>query len=193
MAGLRPATQERSEKLAELLARVSLRDARAFADLHTLTRNKLRRTALAVGASPADIDDILQESYLKIWRNAGRFDLDRASVMTWMCTIARNTAIDAVRLKKLPTSKLEDALAVPNPTDSPEADDFDYARAEPVAARALGRLSEDRRRLVALAYIDGESRASLSQRYGVPINTIKTWLRRTLEAVRRDCLAAAEA
>ena len=146
-----------------------------------------------MGASPCEIDDILQELYLKVWRNAGKFDVDRASIITWMCTIARNTAIDAVRLRKLPTSELDEALSIPNPTDASEGDGFDYARAEPLAAGALARLSEDRRRLVALAYIEGESRVNLAQRYGVPINTIKTWLRRTLEAVRKDCLATAEA
>jgi RNA polymerase sigma-70 factor, ECF subfamily len=193
MTSFRPPTRDGSERLTELLARVSLQDSRAFADLHRLTRNKLRKAVLAVGASPCEIDDILQESYLKVWRNAGKFDVDHASVITWMCTIARNTAIDAVRLRKLPTSELDEALSVPNPTDASEGDGFDYARAEPLAAGALARLSEDRRRLVALAYIEGESRVNLAQRYGVPINTIKTWLRRTLEAVRKDCLATAEA
>ena len=193
MSSFRSARREGSERLAELLAQVSQHDSRAFADLHRLTRNKLRKTVLAVGASPCEADDILQESYLKIWRNAEKFDLDRASAITWMCTIARNTAIDVVRLRRLPTSELDEALSVPNPADAPEGDGFDYARAEPLAARALARLSEDRRRLVALAYIEGESRVNLARRYGVSINTVKTWLRRTLEAVRKDCLATVEA
>lgn len=179
--------------MAELLAQVSQHNSRAFADLHRLTQNKLRKIALAVGASPCEADNILQESYLKIWRNAEKFDLDRASAIPWMCTIARNTAADVVRLRRLPTAELNEALSVPNPADAPEGDGFDYARAEPPSARALARLSEDRRRLVALAYIEGESRVNLAQRYGVPINTIKTWLRRTLEAVRKDCLATVEA
>jgi RNA polymerase sigma-70 factor (ECF subfamily) len=175
------------------MARVAQQDSRTFAELHRLTRNKLRKVVLAVGASPCDIDDILQESYLKVWRNAAKFDVGRASVITWMCTIARNTAIDAVRLRKLPTLELDEALSVSNPTDASEDDGFDYAGAEPLAVGALARLSEDRRRLVALAYIEGESRLNLAQRYGVPINTIKTWLRRTLEAVRKDCIATVEA
>ena len=193
MTGFRPARREGSARLARLLARVSLKDQRAFADLHELTRNKLRKTALASGASPCEIDDILQESYLKIWRNAARFDPDRASAIAWMCTIARNTAIDAVRGRKTSVGEIDEALSIPVPADPSEEGDFDYARAEPVAAMALARLPEDRRRLVTLAYIDGESRASLSERFGVPIGTIKTWLRRTLEAVRKDCLATVEA
>lgn len=190
MTGSMPAVRDVNERPAQLLARAALKDPRAFAELHALTKNKLRKTALAAGAAPADVDDVLQEAYLKIWRHAGSFDTGRASAITWMCTIVRNTAIDAVRAQKPPASVLEEALSVPVAADAPNEDDFDFTRAEPVAATAIERLPEDRRKLIALAYIDGESRASLSQRFGVPVGTIKTWLRRTLAALRSDCLAA---
>ena len=58
-----------------------------------------------------------------------------------------------------------------------------------IAATAIRQLPEDRQALLSLAYIDGESRQSLSERFGVPVGTIKTWLRRTLETVRTDCAA----
>ncbi|MCK1385670.1 sigma-70 family RNA polymerase sigma factor [Bradyrhizobium sp. 21] len=193
MAGLSLTTQAQSETIPGLLARISAGDTRAFAELHMLTRYKLRRIALAVGAPPHDVEDILQEAYLKIWRNAGRFDAGRAPGMAWMSTIVRNTAIDHLRARRLPTSELEEALLVSAAADPSPIDDFDYARAEPIARGVLAGLPEDRRRLVALAYLEGESRASLSQRYGVPVGTIKTWLHRTLLAVRKDCLAASTA
>ncbi len=189
MACLSLATQAQSQRLPELLARVSAGDTRAFAELHGLTRSSLRRTAFAVGAPPHDIEDVLQECYLKIWRNAGRFDAGRASAMTWMSAIVRNTAIDHLRTRRLPTYELDEALLVPAIAD-PSPIEFDYAEAEPIALEALTRLPEDRRRLVALAYLEGESRASLSRRFDVPVGTIKTWLRRTLLALREDCLAA---
>ncbi len=190
MTASRPAVGDGSDRPGQLLARAAQKDGRAFAELHALTKHKLRKTALAAGASRADVDDVLQEAYLKIWRHAASFDTGRASAITWMCTIVRNTAIDAVRAQKPPTSELEEALFIPVAAEAPNEDDFDYTRAEPVAATALGRLPEDRRKLIALAYIDGESRASLSQRFGVPVGTIKTWLRRTIAALRSDCLAA---
>jgi RNA polymerase sigma-70 factor, ECF subfamily len=180
---------EPGRRLAELLSRVSRKNALAFAELHALTKNKMSKTVFAVGATACDIDDILQEGYLKIWRNAASFDLSRASAIAWMCTIMRNTAIDAVRARKLPALQLEEALSVPNPDYSQDGD-FDVASAEPIAMQALSRLPEERRRLITLAYIEGESRASLSQRFGVPVGTIKTWLRRTLETVRNECTAA---
>ena len=158
-----------------------------------LLHGRLRKTAIAICGPSPEVDDILQDTYLKIWRNAGSFDPRRASPVTWMCTILRNTAIDAARLKKLPVADLEEALSVPNPPTGCEDDDFDYAFATPVAFEALSRLPEDRRILLELAYLAGESRAALSRRFDVPVGTVKTWLRRSLEAVRKDCLGATQA
>lgn len=177
------------DDLAELLRRAAHNDARAFARLHAATSAKMRRTVLAVCARSPDVDDILQDAYVKIWRHAASFDAGRACAITWMCAIARNTAIDAVRGRKLPTLELDDALGVPNPPDTAEADEFDYALAGGIAFQALERLPDARRELLARAYLEGESRLSLARRFGVPVGTIKTWLRRTLEAVRKECHA----
>ena len=87
---------------------------------------------------------------------------------------------------------LDFALLVPEPAPD-GGDGFDYDRARPIAATAIRQLPPDRQALLSLAYIDGESRQSLSERFGVPVGTIKTWLRRTLETVRTDCAAFAEA
>ncbi|WP_128929084.1 RNA polymerase sigma factor [Bradyrhizobium guangxiense] len=185
--------QAHSEMLSGLLARISAGETHAFAELHTITRGKLRRIALAVGAAPHDVDDILQEGFLKIWRNAARFDSERASAMTWMSAIVRHTAIDHLRTRRQPSVELDEALTVPSLAGPSPTEDFDYVSAEPIALGALARLPEDRRRLVALAYLEGESRASLSRRFNVPVGTIKTWLHRTILAVRKDCLSASVA
>jgi RNA polymerase sigma-70 factor, ECF subfamily len=179
------------EHLNDLLRRSSHQDQRAFAELHASTKAKLRKTAIAICGHSPEVDDIIQETYMKIWRNAGSFDPRRASPITWMCTILRNTALDAARLKKLPVADIEEALSVP---DCPVCgdDDFDYDFARPVAFEALSRLPENRRILLELAYVAGESRAALSRRFDVPVGTVKTWLRRSLEAVRKDCLGATQ-
>lgn len=192
MRGLASRSSERTERLTELLHRASSRDARAFSRLHALTKSKMRKTALAAGAAAGDIDDILQEAYLKVWRNAARFDGDRASAITWISAIVRNTAIDALRATKLPTSDFDEACLVACQVDPRDDGGFDYERVAPIAIRALERLPEERRKLIALAYIEGESRAALSRRFGIPVGTVKTWLHRTLETVRNDCLAAAD-
>jgi RNA polymerase sigma-70 factor (ECF subfamily) len=177
-------------RLSELLARTGRGDQRAFADLHASTRGKLRKTALSVSPTIGDVDDLLQEAYLKIWNNAASFDPARGSPITWMCAILRNTAIDTLRLKQLATTELDEALSVPDSADQ-AGDEFDYEFAKPIAAGIIEKLPDDRRHLLSLAYLDGESRLMLSQRFGVPVGTIKTWLRRTLESVRQECVACA--
>jgi RNA polymerase sigma-70 factor, ECF subfamily len=181
------------EHLNNLLRRVSHQDRRAFAELHASTKAKLRKTAIAICGHSPEVDDLLQDAYVKIWRNAGTFDPRRASPITWMCTILRNTAFDAARLKKLPLADIEEALSIPTPVARGDDDTFDYQAARPVVLEALGRLPQERRHLIELAYLAGESRAALSQRFGVPVGTVKTWLRRSLDTVRQDCLGTMEA
>jgi len=177
--------------LAALLHQVAGGNAQAFAELHALTRRKLQRTAVAACQGSCDADDVLQDSYLKIWRAASSFDCSRASPITWMCTIVRNTALDSARARKLPAADLSDAMDVPAPCE--EIDEFDYEFARQITAEALLNLPEDRRRLISLAYVDGMSRLSLAEQFGVPVGTIKTWLRRTLASVREDCSASGKA
>ena len=181
-------TAERRDHLSVLIARAAKGEDAAFSELYALTNRKMRNTACAVFPRGAEVEDILQDAYLKIWRNAPHFNPDRSSPISWMAVIVRNTAIDALRLKTLPTTDLDFALLVPEPVPD-SADGFDYDRARPIAATAIRQLPEDRQALLSLAYIDGESRQSLSERFGVPVGTIKTWLRRTLETVRTDCAA----
>ena len=179
-------TAERRDHLSVLIARAAKGEDAAFSELYALTSRKMRNTACAVFPRGAEVEDILQDAYLKIWRNAPHFNPDRSSPISWMAVIVRNTAIDALHLKTLPTTDLDLALLVPEPV--PDSD-FDYDRARPIAATAIRQLPDDRQALLSLAYIDGESRQSLSDRFGVPVGTIKTWLRRTLETVRTDCAA----
>lgn len=179
--------------LSSLLARAGRNDEQAFAELHAATIVKMRKTVRALLPSSPDLDDILQDGYVKIWRHAASFDPARASPITWMCTIMRNTAIDSLRATGVPTSELDEALTIADPTMTDTDDEFDYAQAEPIAREALERLPEERRRLLALAYLEGESRTRLSERFGVPVGTIKTWLHRSLAAVRKECLGHAHA
>jgi len=182
------AATERRNHLSRLIARAAQGEDAAFSELYASTHRKMRKTINAVCPPGVEIEDILQDAYVKIWRNAPQFNPDRSSPISWMTVIARNTAIDAFRLKSLPTTGLDLALRVPAPMPD-SADEFDYERARPIAANAIRRLPDDRQALLSLAYIDGESRQLLSERFGVPVSTIKTWLRRALERVRADCAA----
>lgn len=179
---------EARQRIADLIRGSAGGEHAAFSRLYKLTRAKMRKTALAV-LPPADVEDVLQEAYLKIWSHAASFDPARSSPISWMSVIVRNTALDAARRIKLPTTELEQAAEVAE--DSGDIDDFDYVFARRIANDVLAKLPDDRRRLLSLAYLDGYSREALAKTLGKPTGTIKTWLRRTLEGVRTDCAVLA--
>jgi RNA polymerase sigma-70 factor (ECF subfamily) len=176
-------------ELVRLLAAVADGDQAAFERLYAATRAKLYGVVLRILRRADLADEVMQEAYLKIWNSAGQFDPALASPITWMVTIARNRAIDLARKKR--DVSVEEA---------PEVLELAAQSVDPLAARerseelrrlldCLGRLDPDGRRLMLLAYYNGLSREQLAAKLGRPVNTIKTWLRRSILAVR-ECLGS---
>jgi RNA polymerase sigma-70 factor (ECF subfamily) len=176
-------------ELVWLLAAVAKGDQGAFERLYAATRAKLYGVVLRILRRHDLADEVIQETYLKIWRSAGQFDPALSAPITWMVTIARNRAIDLVRKKG------EGAIE-----EEPEAMDVAAENPDPLARRELnerlkslfaciGRLEPERQRLVLLAYYNGWSRERLAKELDVPVNTVKTWLRRSLIEIR-ECLGA---
>ena len=174
-------------ELVWLLAAVAKGDQAAFERLYSATRAKLYGVLLRILGAPELADDVMQETYLKVWKMAGRFDPTIASPITWMVAIARNRAIDIVRKK--PDVSVE---------DSPEAMSVAAEAPPPLARRemteelrrllsCLGKLDPEKQRIVLLAYYSGWSREQLAQKLDIPVNTIKTWLRRSLLEIR-ECM-----
>ena len=175
--------------LISLLAAVGRGDRAAFEQLYAATRAKLYGVVLRILRRHDLADEVIQETYLKIWGSAGSYDPSMASPITWMVTIARNRAIDLVR--KRSEASLE---------EEPEAMDIAADIPNPLAAReqsedlkrlmtCIGALDADRQQMVMLAYYNGLSREQLAAQFGKPINTIKTWLRRSLIEIR-ECLGS---
>lgn len=178
-----------SDDLRELLAAVANRDLAAFERLYARTRAKLYGIILRILRRSDLADEVMQDVYLRIWRSAGEFDPKVAKPITWMVSIARNRAIDVLR-RKQETSIEEETAALEIPADTPDplaqrelSDDLKRLLA------CLSQLDEERRRLVLLAYYNGWSREQLAAKFGRPVNTVKTWLRRSLLEIR-ECLGS---
>ena len=176
-------------ELVWLLSAVAKGDQAAFERLYAATRAKLYGVVLRILRRADLSDEVMQDTYLKIWRSAGEFDSRVASPMTWMVAIARNRAIDLVRKKaelsiEDEPATLEVAGDDPDPLARRELTD-DLRR----LLGCLGALDEDRRRIVLLAYYNGWSREQLALKFDKPVNTIKTWLRRSLIELR-ECLGS---
>jgi RNA polymerase sigma-70 factor (ECF subfamily) len=176
-------------ELVQWLNAVSQGDRAAFEHLYVATRAKLYGVVLRILRRHDLADEVMQEVYLKIWSGAGQFNPGLASPITWMVTIARNRAIDLVR-KRREVSIEEEPKAMNVAADLPN----------PLARRELTeevrrlmacieRLEPERQSLVLLAYRNGWSREQLAAKLGKPVNTIKTWLRRSLLEIR-ECLGS---
>ena len=176
------------DDLADLLTRISARDAAAFAALYKQTSAKLYGVVARILTRGDVASDVLQEIYVRIWEKAGEFDPAKGSPLAWMATIARNRALDEVR--RVRPLSLEDQ---PEGFE-PAAEDVDplamRQRSEGLTALVdcLKALDDEKRAVVLLAYYRGLSREALAKRFGRPVPTIKTWLHRSL-AQLRDCLA----
>jgi RNA polymerase sigma-70 factor, ECF subfamily len=170
-----------SPELVWLLAAVAKGDEAAFERLYQATRAKLYGVVLRILRRADLADEVLQEAYLKVWNSAGQFDPALASPVTWMLAIARNRAIDLVRRKsETPIDEEPEVMeATPDPLAKREMnEEFKGLLA------CMGRLDEERRRLVLLAYYSGWSRDQLAAQFDKPVNTIKTSLQRALFAIR---------
>lgn len=170
--------------LATLLRSAADGDRISFQQIYDRTSPKLFGVALRISGNRTIAEDVVQEAYLKIWRNADRFDPRAGGAMTWMATIVRNAAIDRIRADRIERNSSgddEDALAglvAPGSGDSV---------AQLSLQTCLGKLDEDARRCVLLAYVHGFSRDDLSERMERPVGTIKTILHRSIK-VLRECL-----
>jgi len=176
-------------ELVWLLGAVARGDEAAFERLYEATRAKLYGVLLRILGKPTLAAEVMVETYLKIWKTADQFDPATASPITWLVAIARNRAIDIVR-------KRGDASIDEEPEVSQAASDAPapLARREMTAElkrllSCLGRLDPEKQRIVLLAYYSGWSRDQLANKLDIPVNTIKTWLRRSLLEIR-ECMGA---
>ncbi len=166
------------DEIERLIAATALDDRGAFNALYTATSAKLFGVVLRVLNNRNAAEETLQDVYIKIWHNAGRYQVNGLSPMTWLITIARNTAIDARRRKtREADGDLHEMLAdsAPGP-ENRMSEGSGHAR----LSACFAELEPDRAGAVRRAYLDGKSYAELAAQYGVPLNTMRSWLRRSL-------------
>jgi RNA polymerase sigma-70 factor (ECF subfamily) len=174
-------------ELVWLLAAVANGDEAAFERLYAATRAKLYGVVLRILHRQDLTEEVVQETYVKVWNNAAQFNPAVSSPITWMAAIARNRAIDVVRkrgelsLEDEP-SALEVAAETPDPLARREMSEELKRLLE-----CVGQLNPDRQKLVLLAYYNGWSREQLATKFDAPVNTVKTWLRRSMMDIRQ-CL-----
>ncbi len=189
MAGHADQASARRDELSAALALVARGDRTAMRLVYERSSAKLYGICLRICQDREIAADVMQEAYIKIWNRAGRFDAQRASPITWLATIARNSAIDWARAHRPAVVDLDEAGEI--------ADEQPLASARIEAAQsearihqcldALGEASAQSAQAIRRAFFDGFTYSELAERMAVPLGTMKSWIRRGLMQLR-ECL-----
>jgi len=160
-------------RLGELLGDIARGDRAAAGELYKLIGGRLYGIAQRILRDGALAEDAVQEAFVKIWRNAHRFDAAKGQASTWMGVIVRRVALD--RRPKAPTQVLPDHLEAPNV-------DLDYVH--PRLRACLAELPQLHWNALVLMYVYGLSHSELAEQMGAPLGTVKSWVRRASAALK---------
>lgn len=182
------ATRLRNQELEGLLAACAMNDRKAFSRLYTITSAKLYGVVLRILNREDLAQDCLQDAYIKVWNNAGNYRSHLAAPLTWMSAIARNQALDLLRKQKREMTESDDK-GFPEQVDNNPLPLEGLSRTDEGRRldNCLQQLKEQQRQIIALAYFKGMTHDELAAYTETPLGTIKTWIRRGLEQLRR-CL-----
>jgi RNA polymerase sigma-70 factor (ECF subfamily) len=182
----------RGDELGALLARVALGDQPAFAALYRRAAAHLYAIALRIVRERGVAEEILQEAFVNVWHHAAAYDAARSQPMTWLASIVRHRALDQLRRREIDTVPLERRddrhPAWDMPSDAPTPVELLLAGADARALRdCVDALDPGPKQAIALAFFHGLSHGELAAHMHEPLGTVKSWVRRGLERLRR-CL-----
>jgi RNA polymerase sigma-70 factor (ECF subfamily) len=174
--------------ISDLLQKVAREDRAAFRALYAEAGAKLMGVVMRILKDRSEAEDALQETFTRVWLKARAFDPARGSGLSWLVALARNLAIDRLRARA-PLSEDDTALdVIADPAPRAEARLVAKGEARRITD-CLDTLEADRAQAVRGAYLNGDSYQDLALRFDVPMGTMRTWLRRSLIALR-ECMEA---
>lgn len=173
-----------------LMRSFAARDAAAADVLYQRFAGRIYGLGLVMLGNEAAAQDLVQDTFVKLWRNADRYDRSRGKLETWVLLMARSLAIDAIRRRVLEVRTLE-STERPTEVDQGPGPDERAATADLTdrARRAMSSLPAEQRAALELAYLGGKTSAEISDLEGIPVGTAKTRIRAALLRLR-DLLAS---
>ena len=170
---------------AALMRAFARREEDAAQILYGRFASRVYGLGIVMLGSDASAQDLVQDTFVKLWRNADRYDTSRGKLETWVLLVARSLAIDALRRRVLESRSLE-TLGKPREADD-AAGPADLAEVHDMgerARRAMERLSPEQRAALELAYFGGKTSAEVAELEGIPLGTAKTRIRTALMRLR---------
>ncbi len=161
----------------------------AFAELYRQASAKLYGVALRILKRQDWAEEVLQDSFINIWRHAAEYSVHKSAPMTWMISIVRNRALDLLRRPGLEITQADESLIEAwEDSDAGPLDKLLKSKEAAALARCLQQLESRQRQSIILAFYHGLTHAQLARHLQQPLGTVKSWIRRGLERLKR-CLA----
>jgi RNA polymerase sigma-70 factor (ECF subfamily) len=174
------------DHMATLMTSVAAgQDRAAFQALFEHFAPRLKSFMHRQGTDPDMVEEILQETMVNVWRKAQQFDPVKASVSTWIFTIARNLRIDHLRKAKRPVPDMNDPALVPDPDPRPH----EIISREQEASRlrdAVAGLPAEQQEVLRLAFFEEKTHQVVAQELGIPLGTVKSRIRLALQRIRAE-------
>jgi len=164
-----------------LVSAIRAGDQDAMSRLYDRYSGIVYSVALRVVGDTGTAEDILQEVFIKLWRNPETFDPSRGSLAGWLAVTSRNRAIDTLR-KRRPETEITDAVPAPNISG-----DADRGIILGKIRNALGGMPIPQRSALEMSFFEGMTHSEIAQKTGEPLGTIKTRIRAGLLALRKAC------
>jgi RNA polymerase sigma-70 factor (ECF subfamily) len=190
LALVQPLPEGNQPSDAALMERVQQRDSSALEMLYDRYARPVYSLVLRISQQPASAEEIVQDVFLQLWRNAGSFQITRGPLESWLFTMARNRALDFLRLKREKQRRREDSTdfnVLFSAVTRPDLEgDIDRSRRAKKVRAVMSSLPESQRRAIELAFFDGMSHSEISEAMGEALGTVKSWIRGGLLRLRQS-------
>ncbi|UYG01215.1 MULTISPECIES: sigma-70 family RNA polymerase sigma factor [unclassified Halomonas] len=176
--------------VAETLRRCTNGEQEALHALYRQEGARMLGVVLRIVKDRGMAEDIVHDAFLSIWQRADTFDPQKGAARTWIYSIARHLALNAIRRRDLSGDEVEPDTLEQQDVRRPEGqsvDAFDWQTGQRMD-ECLKELDVERRNCVLQAYVDGLSHAEIAAHTGAPLGTVKAWIKRSLVRLR-ECLA----
>jgi RNA polymerase sigma-70 factor, ECF subfamily len=167
---------------AALVRRLLQRDVRAFEQLYDRHSRIVYGLVLRILQQASTAEEVVQDVFLQLWRNAGQYAEGRGPFVPWLLTLARNRALDNLRLKSERQRRREEQTEVlPQIAQFPEYEKaLDEKRRAEVVRSLMGSLSAPQKKAIEMAYFEGLSHSEIAAALNEPLGTVKSWIRNGL-------------
>jgi len=193
LAVLTPNQNDDVSSDAALVQQLLRRDVRAFEQLYDRHSRIVYGLVVRILQQGSRAEEVVQDVFLQLWRNASHYQATRGPFVPWLLTLARNRALDTLRLKSERQRRREDQTEeLPQIAQLPQYEQaLDEKRRAEVVRSLMSSLSPPQKKAIELAYFEGLSHSEIAEALHEPLGTVKSWIRNGLIRLKEGLRAQA--